>query len=175
MRKIIRKKFWIFAFAYYICTDLTPIKVAKVGNNFRKQISMKRIEMPNGLKKELREKFHTSVPTVWAALNYITNSDFAKQIRAEAIKMGGYIRSIDPDAESFIPNCETKYEKENGKLVRMVQKFSNDVKMIVHVQSSIIQLYHGKELIAKCQDARLSDWSGFAYKAQQLSESLMEE
>lgn len=131
--------------------------------------------MPVGLKKSLCEKFQTTVPTVWAALNFITKSDFAKQIRAEAIRMGGFVRSCDPDAEPFIPNCETRNEKEDGKLVRMVQKFSNDVKMIVHVQSSIIQIYHGKELVAKCQDARLSDWTAFAYKAQQLSESLNEE
>ena len=118
---------------------------------------MKRIEIPIGFKKTLMEKFQTSSPTVWAALNFITKSDFAKQIRAEAIRMGGVTKSDDPDTESFIPNCETRYEKEDGKLVRMVQKFSNDVKLVVHVQSSIIQLYHKKDLVATCHDARLSD------------------
>ena len=136
---------------------------------------MKRIEIPIGFKKTLMEKFQTSSPTVWAAFNFITKSDFAKQIRAEAIRMGGVTKSDDPDTESFIPNCETRYEKEDGKLVRMVQKFSNDVKLVVHVQSSIIQLYHKKDLVATCHDARLSDWTGFTYKAQQLSDSLTEE
>lgn len=175
MRKIIRKKFWIFAFAYYICTVLPPIKATKVGNNFRNHISMKRIEIPIGFKKSLMEKFQTSSPTVWAALNFITKSDFAKQIRAEAIKMGGIVRSDDPDSEPFIPNCETVYEKEKGVLVRMVQKFSNDVKVIVHLPFSVIQLYHRKELVAECEEVKLTVWSEFVYKAQKLSESLTEE
>lgn len=175
MRKIIRKKFWIFAFAYYICNKLTRIKITKVGNNFRKHIDMKHIEVPFGVRQKLMQKFQTSGPTVWAALNYFTKSDFAKEIRAEAVRLGGVIQSDDPNVESFIPNCQTIYEKERGTLMRMVQKFANDVKVIVHVQSNIIQLYHKTELVAKCQDARLQDWTEFTYKAQKLSESFNEE
>ena len=175
MRKIIRKKFWIFAFAYYICTVLITIRITKVGNNFRNHISMKRIEIPNDLKRSLREKFQTSTPTVWSALNFITHSDFAKQIRAEAVRMGGVVTSDDPGSERFLPNCQTRHEKEKGVLMRIVQMFANDVKMIVHVQSNIIQIYHKKELVAKCQNARVSDWGELAYKAQKLSESLTEE
>lgn len=175
MRKIIRKKFWIFAFAYYICTVLPLIKTTKVENNFRKHRVMKHIDIPHGTKKKLVEKFQTSSPTVWAALNYITKSDFAKQIRAEAVRMGGVIKSDDPASESFIPNCQTIHEKEGGKMVRMVQVFANEVKMVVHVQASIIEIYHKKELVATCHDARINDWTEFAYKAQQLSETLNEE
>lgn len=136
---------------------------------------MKHIEIPHGATKRLKEKFQTSTPTVWAALNYITKSDLAKEIRAAAVAMGGIIRSDDPASESFTPNCQTKYEKENGTLMRMIQIFANDVKIVVHVQSNIIQVYHNSELVCKCMDARLKDWSEFAYKTQQLSESLNEE
>ncbi len=136
---------------------------------------MKRIELPHEKKGKLRRMFNTTVPTVWAALNYTTKSDFAKQIRAEAIKLGGVIKDDDPTSEGFIPNCETQHIRKGGDVVTIIQKFANDVKLVLNVDSSLIQLYHKKEVVARWVNAGLKDWSESTYKAQELSESLNEE
>lgn len=60
--------------------------------------SNKKIIMPLGERQLLARDFGVSLPTVRSALNGITRSELATQIRAEALRRGGeiYLKVIPP-------------------------------------------------------------------------------
>jgi hypothetical protein len=52
---------------------------------------MKQIFIPNEVKREMIETFKTTDVTLWSALNFKTNSGFAKTLRAAALERGGVV------------------------------------------------------------------------------------
>lgn len=54
---------------------------------------MKFIDLPNAKKAQLVRLFGKSRQTIWAALNYVTDSDLAKKIRKAALNMGGVVKN----------------------------------------------------------------------------------
>lgn len=62
--------------------------------------SNKKIIMPLGERQKLARDFGVSLPTVRSALNGITRSELAGQIRAEALRRGGEIyQRVIPSSE----------------------------------------------------------------------------
>ena len=51
--------------------------------------TQKRVPIPTGAVSKLMIKYRVSQPTIWAALNYRTNSELAIEIREYAIKEWG--------------------------------------------------------------------------------------
>lgn len=51
--------------------------------------TQKKVPIPSGAVNKLKIRFKVSQPTIWAALNYRTNSELAIEIREYAIKEWG--------------------------------------------------------------------------------------
>lgn len=135
---------------------------------------MKAIELSNDKKAKLMRAFGVSRPTVWAALNYITQSSLAKRIRRAAIIEGGRIIDKPRSEAGFVPNCETRFEHKDGQVYRIFQRFANGVVAVQYASEKKAAIYHDEKEVGCYRNVTVRDWNNILFEAQSLSESLNE-
>ena len=136
---------------------------------------MKFIDLPNAKKAQLARLFGKSRQTIWAALNYVTNSDLAKKIRKAALNMGGVVKNNFRTPEDFMPNCETEYIHGEGTVLGIIQTFPNNVRVEFENKKEIATLSCNGKVIKVFKKVVMNDWSRIVYEAQSLSDTLNEE
>lgn len=136
---------------------------------------MKFIDLPNAKKALLARLFGKSRQTIWAALNYVTDSDLAKKIRKAALNMGGVVKNNFQTPEGFMPNCETKYIHGEGTVLGIIQTFPNNVRVEFENKKEIATISCDGEVIKVFEKVLLRDWTRIVYEAQSLSDTLNEE
>lgn len=136
---------------------------------------MKFIDLPNAKKAQLVRLFGKSRQTIWAALNYVTDSDLAKKIRKAALNMGGVVKNNFQTPEGFMPNCETKYIHGEGTVLGIIQTFPNNVRVEFENKKEIATISCDGEVIKVFEKVLLRDWTRIVYEAQSLSDTLNEE
>ena len=136
---------------------------------------MKFIDLSNAKKAQLARHFGKSRQTIWAALNYVTNSDLAKKIRKAALNMGGVVKNNFQTSEGFMPNCETEYIHGEGTVLGIIQTFPNNVRVEFENKKEIATLSCNGKVIKVFKKVVMNDWSRIVYEAQSLSDSLNEE
>lgn len=136
---------------------------------------MKFIDLPNAKKAQLARLFGKSRQTIWAALNYVTDSDLAKKIRKSALNMGGVVKNNFQTPEGFMPNCETKYIHGEGTVLGIIQTFPNNVRVEFENKKEIATISCDGEVVKVFEKVILRDWTRIVYEAQSLSDTLNEE
>ena len=136
---------------------------------------MKFIDLPNAKKAQLTRLFGKSRQTIWAALNYVTDSDLAKKIRKAALNMGGVVKNNFQTPEGFMPNCETKYIHGEGTVLGIIQTFPNNVRVEFENKKEIATISCDGEVVKVFEKVILRDWTRIVYEAQSLSDTLNEE
>ncbi|MBO5465214.1 MAG: hypothetical protein J5989_06970 [Alistipes sp.] len=136
---------------------------------------MKFIDLPNAKKAQLVRLFGKSRQTIWAALNYVTDSDLAKKIRKAALNMGGVVKNNFQTPEGFMPNCETKYIHGEGTVLGIIQTFPNNVRVEFENKKEIATISCDGEVVKVFEKVILRDWTRIVYEAQSLSDTLNEE
>lgn len=133
---------------------------------------MKRINLPKNKRARLCRTFGTSGVTVWSALNYVTNSPLAEKIRRAALAEGGVIENRITVPEGFMPNCETDFVHGDGGVRRIIQTFSNGVRVEFDNEASTASISRAGKLVNSFDDVRMHDWGNIVFEAQSLADSL---
>lgn len=133
---------------------------------------MKRINLPKNKRARLCRTFGTSGVTVWSALNYVTNSPLAEKIRRAAIAEGGVVENQLTVPEGFMPNCETNFVHEDGGVRRIIQTFSNGVRLEFDSDTSVADISRNGRLVKTYSDVKVRDWGNIVFEAQSLTDSL---
>ena len=135
---------------------------------------MKRINLSKEKRAWLQRAFGVSHVTIWAALNYVTESPLAKQIRRMALANGGIVENRIFVTDGFLPNCQTEYEHTNGSVKSISHRFMNEVRVLFDNGNNRATLFQGNNAIEEYENVRMRDWSNILFRAQSLSESLNE-
>lgn len=133
---------------------------------------MKRITLSKNKRARLCRTFGTSGVTVWSALNYVTNSPLAEKIRRAALAEGGVIENQITVPEGFMPNCETNFVHGNGGVRRIIQTFSNGVRVEFDNDTCTAEISRGERLVKTYSDVKVRDWGNIVFEAQSLTDSL---
>lgn len=133
---------------------------------------MKRINLPKNKRARLCRTFGTSGVTVWSALNYVTNSPLAEKIRRAALAEGGVIENRITVPEGFMPNCETDFVHGDGGVRRIIQTFSNGVRVEFDNEANTASISRAGKLVKSFDDVRMHDWGNIVFEAQSLADSL---
>ena len=133
---------------------------------------MKRINLPKNKRARLCRTFGTSGVTVWSALNYVTNSPLAEKIRRAAIAEGGVVENQLTVPEGFMPNCETNFVHGNGGVRRIIQTFSNGVRVEFDNDTCTAEISRGGRPVKTYSDVKVRDWGNIVFEAQSLADSL---
>lgn len=119
------------------------------------------IRVSDALRKELSEVHNLSRVSVWAALNFLTSSERAEEVRKYALAHGGVV--VDKD---FTPNCQTEHTQ-----TEIIQTFAGDVQVIVSKEDSHARvLVDGKEE-ESYDGLTMKGWGNLLRHAQDLSEA----
>lgn len=133
---------------------------------------MKRINLPKNKRARLCRTFGTSGVTVWSALNYVTNSPLAEKIRRAALAEGGVIENRITVPEGFMPNCETDFVHGDGGVRRIIQTFSNGVRVEFDNEANTASISRADKLVKTFNEVRMHDWGNIVFEAQSLADSL---
>lgn len=128
----------------------------------------KQIFLPSMEKKKLERDFKTSRPTVWAALNYTTNSKFAKMLRAAALQRGGVIYGDKVAPPWYMPVCES--HKIGDRIY--TQTFGDKVHLTLNWVTGLVVLKANGEEINRWDNPLLSDIATIQLNALELSKSI---
>ena len=90
---------------------------------------MKYIELSTAKKARIRRALGVSRVTLWSALTFQTQSALAEKIRRMALQDGGRVMSEVDVTNGFMPNCETDFEHDASGVRRIIQTFSNGVRV----------------------------------------------
>lgn len=130
----------------------------------------KQIFLPVEIKKEIIKTFKTTKETLWAALNYKTDSNFARMLRAAAFERGGVLYPDPKRSKGYIPDCETVF---NTSEKTMVQSFGIRVKLIGNLSSGELSLFVDGEQKATFDNPHLDELSNIQVTAQNLANELI--
>lgn len=133
---------------------------------------MRRITLPKNKRARLCRTFGTSGVTVWSALNYVTNSPLAEKIRRAALAEGGVIENQITVPEGFMPNCETNFVHGNGGVRRIIQTFSNGVRVEFDNDTCTAEISRDGRTVKTYSDVKVRDWGNIVFEAQSLTDSL---
>lgn len=133
---------------------------------------MKRINLPKNKRARLCRTFGTSGVTVWSALNYVTNSPLAERIRRAAIAEGGVVENQITVPEGFMPNCETTFVHGDGGVQRIIQTFSNGVRVEFDNDTCTADISRNGSSVKTFSDVKIHDWGNIVFEAQSLADSL---
>lgn len=131
---------------------------------------MKYIDLPKDKKGLLRQIFDVSGVTVWAALTYQTNSPLAKRIRSAALANGGVVKNSLSTPEGFMPNCQTEYTRDDGKVQRITHTFTGNVKVVFDNDKCDAVILRNEELVKVFNNVAINGWADIVFEAQTLSE-----
>lgn len=129
----------------------------------------KQIFLPVEIKKEMIKTFKTTKETLWAALNYKTDSNFARMLRAAAFERGGVLYPDPKRSKGYIPECETIF---NTSEKIMVQNFGVRVKLVGNLLSGELSLFVDGEQKATFDNPHLDELSNIQATAQNLADEL---
>ncbi len=129
----------------------------------------KQIFLPVEIKKEIIKTFKTTKETLWAALNYKTDSNFARMLRAAAFERGGVLYPDPKKSKGYIPDCETVF---NTSEKTMVQSFGIRVKLVGNLSSGELSLFVDGEQKATFDNPHLDELSNIQATAQNLADEL---
>jgi hypothetical protein len=124
---------------------------------------MKQIRVTPSERRTLQERFGVKESYVLEVLRYKKDGPTAREIRKEALRMGG--RYVDPE---FAPNCRTQYL--GGTIV---QTFSDDVVLRIELKSGDVTISHRGNVIDRVQNATMTMWNSMAIQAQEIAETAM--
>lgn len=133
---------------------------------------MKRINLSKNKRARLCRTFGTSGVTVWSALNYVTNSPLAEKIRRAAIAEGGVIENQITVPEGFMPNCETTFVHGDGGVQRIIQTFSNGVRVEFDNATCTADISRNGRSVKTFSDVKIHDWGNIVFEAQSLADSI---
>ena len=117
------------------------------------------IKVEPELRDKISAEYHVSRMQVWRALNFLRNSDQAKDIRQFALAAGGQYTE-----ENFIPNCQTVHTGE-----AVIQTFPCGVVVKVSKIDSSAELLVDDQLKENYTDITISSWGNLLAHAQELS------
>ncbi len=134
---------------------------------------MKYIELPTRKKARIRRVLGVSRVTLWSALTFQTQSALAEKIRRMALQDGGRVMSELDVTDGFMPNCQTDYvHGDDGRVQRIIQTFSNDVRVEFDNDCCTAVILHGEEPVRTYERVVIRDWGDIVFEAQNLSDSL---
>ena len=90
---------------------------------------MKYIELSTSKKARICRALGVSRVTLWSALTFQTQSTLAEKIRRMAVQNGGRVMIKLDVTEGFMPNCEIDFVHDIGGVQRIIQTFSNGVRV----------------------------------------------
>ena len=129
----------------------------------------KLVYLPVEIKKEMIKTFKTTKETLWAALNYKTDSNFARMLRAAAFERGGVLYPDPKRSKGYVPECETIF---NTSEKSMVQNFGVRVKLVGNLLSGELSLFVDGEQKATFDNPHLDELSNIQATAQNLADEL---
>lgn len=129
----------------------------------------KLVYLPVEIKKEMIKTFKTTKETLWAALNYKTDSNFARMLRAAAFERGGVLYPDPKRSKGYVPECETIF---NTSEKTMVQNFGVRVKLVGNLLSGELSLFVDGEQKATFDNPHLDELSNIQATAQNLADEL---
>lgn len=130
----------------------------------------KQIFLPVEDKKEIIKSFKTTKETLWAALNFKTDSNLARMLRAVAYERGGVLYPDPKRAPGFIPQCETVF---NTSEKTMVQSFGVRVKLVGNLSSGELSLFVDGEQKASFDNPHMSELPNIQATVQNLANELL--
>lgn len=122
---------------------------------------MKYIELPTAKKARIRRALGVSRVTLWSALTFQTQSALAEKIRRMALQDGGRVMSEVDVTNGFMPNCETDFEHDASGVRRIIQTFSNGVRVEFDNATSTADISPERlfrENVLRRQDLRLGQY-----------------
>lgn len=121
----------------------------------------KQIYLPSAAKKRLEREFKVTKATVWAALNYTTQSLRANMLRKVALERGGVIYpatvnkpAVKQAKEEFDIDCETTFDTAANK---MTQVFSPRVQLTANLTTGEVGIYIDNELRTTVNNPSISE------------------
>lgn len=126
----------------------------------------KQIFLPVEIKKEIIKSFKTTKETLWSALNFKTDSNFARMLRAAAYERGGVLYPDPKRTAGYIPQCETVF---NTSEKTMIQSFGIRVKLVGNLSNGEISLFVDGEQKAMFDNPKLNELSSIQATAQNLA------
>lgn len=135
----------MFANVYYICITsrltMVPVNIQK-----SKEVRgrMEKIIVDNDLRKRIEKAFGVVNDTITRALNYKTNTELSKRIRAYALKNGG------KTASSMMLTLHV-----NNDL--MLQTFGDRVVIRANKHSGDVALERDGEVLTECKNATIAE------------------
>lgn len=129
----------------------------------------KQIFLPVEIKKEIIKSFKTTKETLWAALNYKTDSNFARMLRAAAFERGGVLYPDPKRVAGYTPQCDTVF---NHSEKTMIQNFGVRVKLIANLSNGEMSLFVDGEQKATFDNPHLNELSEIQVTAQNLANEL---
>lgn len=130
----------------------------------------KQIFLPVEIKKEMIKTFKTTKETLWAALNFKTDSNFARLLRAAAYERGGVLYPDPKRARNYVPQCDTIF---NTAEKIMIQTFGNQVRLLGNMDNGEISLYVGSDLKTVYQNPGFVELGNIQATAQNLANELL--
>lgn len=129
----------------------------------------KQIFLPVEKKKEMIKTFKTTKETLWAALNFKTDSNFARMLRAAAYERGGVLYPDPKRTKDYIPECETVF---NTSEKTMVQSFGGRVILVGNLSSGELSLFVDGEQKATFDNPKLDELPSIQAAAQNIADEL---
>lgn len=117
----------------------------------------------------MEETFKTSKVSIWNALHFKTNSNFARMLRAAALQRGGVVYDNQKALSGYIPDCITTFETADRT---MTQKFSDRVYLIADMSSDTVSVYKDGEIIQRHLNVTLSKLSDIQSNAESMAKQL---
>lgn len=133
---------------------------------------MKYIELPTTKKARIRRALGVSRVTLWSALTYQTQSALAEKIRRMALQDGGRVISEVDVTNGFMPNCETDFEHDADGVRRIIQTFSNGVRVEFDNATCTADISRNGRPVKTFSDVKIRDWGNIVFEAQSLVDSL---
>jgi len=135
-------------------------------------MAMKYIELPTGKKARICRALGVSRVTLWSALTFQTQSALAEKIRRMALQDGGRVMSEVDVTSGFMPNCETDFVHGNGGVQRIIQTFSNGVRVVFDNDACTAMILHNEKPVKNYEQVVIRDWGNIVFEAQSLADSL---
>ncbi len=119
---------------------------------------MKYIELPAGKKARIRRALGVSCVTLWSVLTIQTQSALAEKIRRMALQDGGRVMSEVDVTSGFMPNCETDFVHGDGGVQRIIQTFSNGVRVVFDNDACTAIILHNEKPVKNYEQVVIRDW-----------------
>lgn len=130
------------------------------------------IELPAGKKARICRVLGVSRVTLWAALNFQTQSALADKIRRMALQDGGRVISEVDVTNGFMPNCQTEYIHGRGTVLGIIQTFPNDVRVEFDNNACTAEISRAGRTVKTFSDVKMRDWTNIVFEAQSLADSI---